>query len=152
VKLIIGSDHGGFKAKELLIRALREEGHAITDVGIFDEESVDYPDIAKAVGQAVAGGKAARGILLCGTGIGMSIAANKIRGIRAAVAWDINTAGLAAEHNNANILCLGGRVLKPSAIKTAARTWLRTPFAKGRHLHRTMKISALEKGKTRVEK
>lgn len=149
MKLFIGSDHGGYKAKELLIRALREEGHAITDVGTFNEDSVDYPDIAKTVGRAVAGGKAARGILLCGTGIGMSIAANKIRGIRAAVAWDVKTAVLAAEHNNANILCLGGRVLKPSAIKTLARTWLRTPFAKGRHLLRIMKISALEKGKNK---
>ncbi len=145
MKLIVGSDHGGFKAKSFLVRALRKDGHAVTDAGTFNEESTDYPDYAVLVGRAVAGGKAERGLLICGTGIGMSIAANKIKGVRAAVVWSKETAALAAEHNGANVLCLGGRVLSQSEINGFARIWLKTPFGEGRHLRRLNKIAALDR-------
>lgn len=149
MKLIVGSDHGGFLAKESLVRALRADGHIITDVGTFNEESTDYPDFAVLVGRAVAGGKADRGFLLCGTGIGMCIAANKIKGVRAAVVWSKETAVLAAEHNGANVLCLGGRVLSKTRINAFARIWLKSTFAAGRHLRRVKKIAYLEKGGVR---
>lgn len=145
MKLIIGSDHGGFKAKESLLRVLRADGHRITDVGTFDEQSTDYPDTAALVGRAVAKGKAERGILLCGTGIGMCMAVNKIKGVRGAVVWSKETAVLASEHNGANVLCLGARVLSKTQINAFAHIWLKTPFAGGRHLQRINKISSLEK-------
>ncbi|MBL8024497.1 MAG: ribose 5-phosphate isomerase B [Elusimicrobia bacterium] len=144
MKLWVGSDHGGFKSKEKLVGVLRQEGHTVTDIGTFSEESMDYPDIAKLVCLAVTGKKADRGILLCGTGIGMSIAANKMKGIRAAVVWNKPTASLAARHNKANVLCLGGRVLKPSTLIELARVWIRSPFERGRHVRRISKITALE--------
>ncbi len=145
MKIIIGSDHGGFKAKESLVRLLRGDGHTVTDVGTFNEDSTDYPDYARQVGEAVAAGKAERGILVCGTGIGMSIAANKMRGVRAAVVWSNETAALAAEHNGANVLCLGGRVHSRSKINGFARIWLKTPFGEGRHRRRLNKIAALDR-------
>lgn len=145
MKLIVGSDHGGFKAKEFLVRILRKDGHTVADVGTFNEESTDYPDYAGLVGRAVAGGKADRGFLICGTGIGMCIAANKIKGVRAAVVWSKETAALAAEHNGANVLCLGGRVLSQANIKAFAEIWLRTSFGGGRHLRRLKKIAALDR-------
>lgn len=144
MKLIVGSDHGGFKAKSSLILALRRDGHTVTDVGTFNEDSADYPDYAVLVGRAVAAGKADRGLLICGTGIGMCIAANKIKGVRAAVVWTKETAILAAEHNGANVLCLGARVLSQSKINAFARIWLKTSFEGGRHLRRLNKIAALD--------
>ena len=146
MKLVIGSDHGGFDAKESLVRVLRQDGHDVLDVGPSNEDSTDYPDYAAVVGRAVAGRKAERGFLLCGTGIGMCIAANKIRGVRAAVVWSKETAALASEHNGANVLCLGGRVLSKPQIIAFARIWLASSFHGGRHLRRVKKIMALEKG------
>ncbi len=121
-------------------------GHHVTDVGTIDESSVDYPDFAVRVGRAVAGKKADRGVLLCGTGIGMAIAANKIRGVRAAVVWNKKTAALAAEHNDANVLCLGARILSSSSIVALVKAWLAAPFGGDRHVRRINKIRALERG------
>ncbi|MBL0057900.1 MAG: ribose 5-phosphate isomerase B [Elusimicrobia bacterium] len=149
MNVFIGADHGGFLAKTLLVRSLRADGHVVTDVGAPSGEPTDYPDHAALVARAVAKGKAERGVLICGTGIGMSIAANKVKGVRAAVAWNEKTAALAAEHNGANVLCLGGRFLSAPRITRLVRIWLRTSFAGGRHLRRLNKISALEKGGAR---
>jgi ribose 5-phosphate isomerase B len=146
VKIAVGADHGGFKAKTRLVRRLKEEGHRVLDLGVETDDSCDYPDYAERVALAVAQGTASRGILLCGTGIGMSIAANKVRGIRAAVVWNEKTAVLAAEHNGANVLCLGGRLLPPARLARLASVWLDTPFAGGRHARRLRKIARLEKG------
>lgn len=121
-------------------------GHHVTDVGTIDESSVDYPDFAVRVGRAVAGKKADRGVLLCGTGIGMAIAANKIRGVRAAVVWNKKTAVLAAEHNDANVLCLGARILSASTIVALVKAWLATAFGGDRHVRRINIIRALERG------
>jgi ribose 5-phosphate isomerase B len=146
MKIALGADHGGFPAKEALRRQLVRAGHAVVDLGTQSEESTDYPDYARAVGRAVARGRVDRGVLICGTGIGMSIAANKIRGVRAAVVWSDKTAALAAEHNGANVLCLGGRVHARTAIARMVKVWLATPFGEGRHARRLGKIARLEKG------
>lgn len=122
-------------------------GHEVLDFGTDSEDSVDYPDFARRVGQAVAQKKADRGVLLCGTGIGMAIAANKIRGVRAAVVWNKETALLAAEHNDANVLCLGARVLSARNIANLVRLWLATTFGGDRHVRRINKIRGLERGR-----
>lgn len=145
MKIAVGSDHGGFAAKEALVRRLTTLGHHILDLGTTSDASSDYPDYAKAVGSAVASRHADRGVLLCGTGIGMAIAANKIPGVRAAVVWNNTTAILAAEHNGANILCLGGRLLSRPAISRLVEIWLKTPFGGGRHARRIRKIARMEK-------
>ncbi len=145
MKIAVGADHGGYRAKERLVRALATAGHHVIDVGTNNEDSVDYPDFAARVARAVAGKKADRGVLLCGTGIGMAIAANKVRGIRAAVVWNKKTAVLAAEHNDANVLCLGARLLSASTIVTLVKEWLATPFGGDRHGRRIKKIRALER-------
>ncbi len=145
MKIAIGSDHGGFESKKIVVDALQKLGHKVVDMGTTSEESTDYPDYAKKVGKAVALGRADRGVLICGTGIGMSIAANKIPGIRAAVVWNVKTASLASEHNCANVLCLSGRFIKPSLLPKMIKAWIKTPFAGGRHQRRIRKISKLEK-------
>jgi ribose 5-phosphate isomerase B len=162
VKIAIGSDHVGFKGKVLLAEALRSQGHVVEDVGSFSEESVDYPDYARLVSERVAlgsltqesstegsstQGSSDRGVLLCGTGIGMSIAANKIFGVRAAVVWNVETARLAAEHNKANVLCLSGRLFDPEELIRMVEVWLAIPFGQGRHLPRIQKIEALDREK-----
>src|SRR5262245_16725203 len=106
MKIAVGSDHGGWKAKTALVKFLRDAGHRVADVGTVSEDSVDYPDYARGVAMLVKRNRADRGILVCGTGIGMCIAANKVKGIRAAVVWNVEVAKLAAEHNGANVLCL----------------------------------------------
>src|SRR6185503_11212034 len=116
------------------LRYLRKKGHAVADMGAHSEDSVDYPDFARAVAEAVGRGRCGRGILICGTGIGMSIAANKVRGVRAAAVWSPETARLAAEHNGANVLCLSGRLFRPTQLTRMLDVWLKTPFAGGRHL------------------
>jgi ribose 5-phosphate isomerase B len=146
VNIVVGADHGGYSAKERLVRALAAAGHRVIDVGTGDGESVDYPDFAARAAHAVAEKKADRGVLLCGTGIGMAIAANKVRGIRAAVVWNKKTAVLAAEHNDANVLCLGARLLSGPTIVTLVKLWLATPFGGNRHARRVDKIRALERG------
>ena len=144
MRVAIGSDHGGFERKSEIVRLLQKLGHKVADMGCFSEESCDYPDYAKKVAKSVSLGRSDRGILLCGTGIGMSIAANKFPRVRAAVCWSVKTAALASEHNQANVLCLSGRYLKPSLVSRIAQTWLDTSFGGGRHMSRVKKISQLE--------
>ena len=143
--LAIGSDHGGFELKNHVMKHLDELGIEYKDYGCYDENSVDYPDIAKAVGEAVASGECERGILICGTGIGISIAANKIKGIRAALCSDVYSAKMTKEHNNANIICMGGRVIGRELAFMIVDTWLGAEFQGGRHQARIDKIHAREK-------
>lgn len=142
--LAIGSDHGGFCLKETIKQHLEAKGIPYRDMGTCSTASVDYPDIAEKVAQAVAGGECERGILICGTGIGISIAANKVKGIRAALCHDVFSAQMSREHNNANILALGERVIGPGLALMIVDTWLAAEFAAGRHEQRVNKIAALE--------
>jgi ribose 5-phosphate isomerase B len=136
----IGSDHAGFQLKERLKEELRRLGYGVEDVGTDSDSSVDYPDFAHVVASRVEEGKAARGVLLCGTGLGMSYAANRHRGVRAAVAWSPEVARLAREHNDANVLVLPARFLNEDDGVAILRTWLETPFEGGRHHRRVTKI------------
>jgi ribose 5-phosphate isomerase B len=144
MRIAIGSDHAGFAAKEELKVVLRALGHAPEDVGTSGEASCDYPDFAALVARKVAGGDCERGVLVCGTGIGMSIAANKVAGIRAAVVCDEKTAELSRRHNDANVFCAGARVMPVVKIAEALKVWLQTPFEGGRHVRRVEKIRDLE--------
>jgi ribose 5-phosphate isomerase B len=141
----IGSDHGGFRLKEQLLVLLQDCGLAVRDVGVHSEAPADYPDIALAVAELITGGTAARGILIDGAGIGSCMAANKVPGIRASMCYDIASARNAREHNDANVLTLGGRILTSSQADAVVRTWLATPFAGGRHQGRVDKIMAIER-------
>ena len=143
MRIAIGSDHGGFALKQDIIAYLMENGHEITDFGCMDTNAVDYPDIAAPVANAVIGGAFDKGILVCGTGIGMSIAANKVKGIRAALCENPFSARMAGEHNNAHILCLGGRVLGPSLACEMVEAFLGAGFVQ-RHQTRLDKIAGLE--------
>ena len=145
MKIAIGSDHGGIHLKEALKKHLAERKIEVNDVGIYTEESCDYPDIALKVCREITDGNAERGILVCGTGIGMSIAANKVNGIRAALCGDVFSATMSREHNNANVICLGERVLGPGLATCILDAWLDTAFAGGRHARRVDKIMAIEK-------
>jgi ribose 5-phosphate isomerase B len=136
----IGADHAGFELKERLVKELSALGYQPEDVGTHSEESVDYPDYAHQVAEKVARGENARGILLCGTGLGMSFAANRYHGVRAAVAWTPEIAHLAREHNDANVLVLPARFLDEEQGVKILREWLTTPFAGGRHARRVAKI------------
>lgn len=136
MKIAIGNDHGGLELKNLILSVLQEEGIEIDNHGCDSPESVDYPDFARAVCTEVQEGRSDRGILICGTGIGMSMAANKLPGIRAALCHEIFTARMSREHNDANILCLGGRVIGPALAIEIVRTWITTEFAGGRHQRR----------------
>ncbi len=142
--IIIGSDHGGLNLKSALNSYLSRRGIQVTDAGTNDDSSVDYPDFGQKVAEAVIAGQAELGILICGTGIGMSIAANKIPGIRAALVTDVFMARMAKEHNNANILVLGGRVLDEQKACDLVGAWLDASFEGGRHQGRLDKITALE--------
>ncbi len=145
LKIAIGSDHGGFRLKEEIKDYLRQQGVEHTDFGTYSTASVDYPDIAQTVGEKVAAGEFERGILICGTGIGISIAANKVPGVRAALCGDVFSARMSREHNNANILALGERVIGSGLALMIVQTWLEAEFAGGRHARRVEKISTLEK-------
>lgn len=136
----IGSDHAGFALKQRLAAVLRELGHQPDDVGTDSTESTDYPDYAHVVAGRVSSGAAARGVLLCGTGLGMSYAANRHPRVRAAVVWSEEVARLSREHNDANVLVLPARFLSAEQAEAILRTWLATPFAGGRHLRRVEKI------------
>ena len=145
MKLALGSDHGGFKLKEIVKEYLEEENIQYEDFGTFSEDSVDYPDFAEKVAEAVAAGVFDRGILICGTGIGISIAANKVPGIRAALCHDVFSARASREHNDANILAMGERVIGRGSALEIVKTWLASDFTGGRHSCRIDKISAIEK-------
>jgi len=144
MKLAIGSDHAAFEAKETLKALLTSLGHDAIDEGTSSTASCDYPDFAARVAERVVSGDAGQGILLCGTGIGMSIAANKFKGIRAALCHDVETARMSRAHNDANILCMGARVLNLAQLEAITRTWLETPFEEGRHARRLEKIRKFE--------
>jgi ribose 5-phosphate isomerase B len=140
MKIAIGSDHGGYLLKENITRYLNKRKVGFKDFGAYSEESVDYPDIGRKVAKAVASKKFKFGILVCGTGLGMAMVANKVRGVRAAVCHNVYTAKMSRAHNDANILSLGGRVLKKALAKKIVDAFLRTPFEGGRHLRRVRKI------------
>ncbi|MBZ4687919.1 MAG: ribose-5-phosphate isomerase [Clostridiales bacterium] len=145
MKLALGSDHGGFNLKEKIKEYLDEKGITYEDMGTYNSESADYPDFAKKVAEAVAKGEYERGILICGTGIGIGIAANKVPGIRAALCHDTFSARYAREHNNANILTMGERVIGPGLAIEIVDTWLKAEFSGGRHERRVNKITEIEK-------
>lgn len=145
MKIAIGCDHGGLHLKQEIKELLSTLGHEVEDFGTHSTESCDYPDIAEPVAHAVVDGAADRGILICGTGIGIGIAANKIAGVRAALCHDTFSAHASREHNNANILTMGERVIGPGLAKDIVTIWLNTEFEGGRHARSVEKISALEK-------
>lgn len=142
--IAIGSDHGGFNLKEEIKKMFTEQNIQFQDFGTYSAESIDYPEIAQKVSQAVVNKECTRGIIICGTGIGVSIAANKIKGIRAALCHDVFSAQMSREHNDANILTMGERVIGPGLACMIVSTWLETEFAGGRHGRRVDKISQLE--------
>ena len=142
--LAIASDHGGFALKQEIMAHLKETGVAYADLGTYSEESVDYPVYAAKLGKAVAAGEYERGILICGTGIGISMAANKIDGIRCALCSDCYSAEMCRRHNNANVLAMGGRTLGAELAKKIVDTYLHTEFEGGRHERRVNMIMALE--------
>ena len=145
MKIAIGSDHGGYSLKTEIFNYLIKIGYEVTDYGTFDTNSVDYPDYAIKVAEAIKSGDCEKGIVICGTGLGISIAANKIPGIRAALCNDSYTAKMSREHNDANILALGGRVLGAGLAIDIVDVWLKTEFLGGRHQTRVNKISDIEK-------
>lgn len=144
MKIAIGCDHGGYDLKNIILPLLNELGHEVTDFGTYSSESMDYPDVAIPVAEAVRDNKFDRGILICGTGIGMSITANKVKGIRAALVHDLFTAQATRHHNNSNILCMGGRIVGPSIALSIVELWLGNDFDGGRHINRINKISKYE--------
>ncbi|WP_214721697.1 ribose 5-phosphate isomerase B [Exiguobacterium sp. s192] len=144
MKVAIGADHGGFKLKAELTELLQELGIDYTDFGTYSSDSIDYPDVAIPVAEAVANGEFDRGILICGTGIGIGIAANKVKGIRAALVHDTFSAKATRQHNNSNILTMGERVIGPGLARDIAQIWLETEFEGGRHETRVCKISDYE--------
>lgn len=141
MKIVVAADHGGFDLKEVICQSLVEAGREVIDLGCFSRESVDYPDYAEKAVSSILEGTCQLGILICGTGIGMSIAANRHRSIRAANCWNVYTAQMSREHNDANVLCLGARVLEPEMAVEMVRVWLATDFSGGRHLKRIEKFS-----------
>lgn len=145
MKIAIASDHGGYQLKELLKEYIKAKGeYEILDLGVDSEESVDYPSYGIAVGEVVAQGKAEKGIVCCGTGLGISIACNKVKGIRCALCTDVHMAALSRQHNNANVLALGGRTTFPEDAKAIVDTWLSTDFEGDRHQRRLDIISDYE--------
>ncbi|EPE62743.1 ribose 5-phosphate isomerase B [Exiguobacterium sp. S17] len=144
MKIAIGADHGGFNLKKDIIGLLEELGHEYKDFGTHSAESIDYPDVAIPVAEAVAVGEFDRGILICGTGIGIGIAANKVKGIRAALVHDSFSAKATRQHNDSNIMTMGERVIGPGLALDLVATWLDTDFEGGRHSNRVDKMSAYE--------
>ncbi len=145
MKIALGSDHRGFEAKERIEAVVRELGHEVIDCGTHSRESCDYPDLGLAVAGLVAAGRADRGILLCGSGLGMSITANKVAGIRAALCHDELTAQMSRRHNDANVLCLPADLVGDALLKRMVELWLRTEFEGGRHARRVNKIIEFER-------
>ncbi|MBI4237108.1 MAG: ribose 5-phosphate isomerase B [Deltaproteobacteria bacterium] len=140
MNIAIGADHAGFSLKQHLVRVLQAAGHTVTDLGTHSEDAVDYPDFAKLVVEALAQGTAERGVLACGSGIGMCISANRTAGVRAAVLRSPDDARLSREHNDANVACFGGRLTGPTTAESLLTVWLQTPFAGGRHERRVHKL------------
>ncbi len=143
MRIALASDHAGFVLKSALIRHIADLGHEIIDLGTDSTDSVDYPDFGAAIGQAVADGEADRGVAVCGSGIGICIAANKIAGVRAATVHDVTSARMTRLHNNANIMCVGERFVGEQVALDAADAFLSTEFEGGRHTRRVEKINAL---------
>ena len=144
-KIAIGSDHAGFRLKEFVKKLLQEKGFEVIDVGTYSEERCHYPVYAKKVAQMVSSGEVERGILICGSGIGMSIVANKFKNVRAALCHNIYSAKFSRLHNDSNILCLGGRVTGEDLTREIVKVWLNTPFEGGRHSERLQIIEEIEK-------
>lgn len=140
MRIVLGSDHAGFQIKQALLRELRSMGRDVNDIGAHSNLSVDYPDFAHAAASKVASGEADRGILVCGSGQGMAIAANRHKGVRAALAWDEESARLAREHNDANVLALPGRRLSEEGALKVVMAFLETAYSGGRHAARVQKI------------
>ena len=145
MKIAVGNDHRGVSVKQRIVGLLRELGHDVNDAGVTSPASVDYPDFAIPVAEAVSSGKADRAILICATGHGMCIAANKVHGIRAANCRDVIDAELCRRHNDANIMCLSADLIGEEQVEKMVRTWLTTEFEGGRHARRTEKINLYEK-------
>ena len=144
MKIALASDHAGYAEKERLKPLLHDLGVEFDDLGTQSETSVDYPDYARKVAEEVSNGRADQGILVCGTGTGMAMTANKVRGVRAAVAWSEETARLARQHNDANVLAIGARTTQPERIPGIVRAWFSADFEGGRHAGRVEKISQIE--------
>lgn len=144
--IVIGSDHAGYRLKEHLEQVMKADGHTVDDIGTHSEEPVDYPPICADVGRAVAAGRADRGIVLGGSGQGEQIAANKVRGVRAALCNDLFTARLSRSHNDANVLAMGGRIVADELADEILRLWLGTAFEGGRHERRIKQIAEIEQG------
>lgn len=144
MNIAIGSDHRGFKHKEAINKFLAKLGYQVVDYGCYSEEPCDYPDFGLAVAQSVSEGMSEYGVLICATGIGMAIVANKLPKVRAAVCWDQETVLASRQHNSANILCLGSKYLEIKAMEELIQLWLKTAFEGGRHLRRTDKIVQIE--------
>ena len=147
MRVAVANDHRGKKAKEQVLALIKQLGHEGVDCGITDSVPVDYPDLAFQAANAVANGEVDRAILICGTGIGMSIAANKVKRVRAAVCWDELNARVSRQHNDANVLCLSGDLLGEVTLRKIVEVWLSTDFAGGRHNRRVDKIKDFENGK-----
>ena len=148
MKIAIGCDHGGYDLKEHIVKFLTEKGHEVKDCGTYSKESCDYPIFGEAAARAVASGECERGIICCGTGIGISIAANKVPGIRCACCSDCYSATMTRRHNDANMLAMGARVVGPDLGRMIARMFLTTDFEGGRHQRRIDQIAAIERGET----
>jgi ribose 5-phosphate isomerase B len=144
MKIALASDHAGYSEKERLKPLLQDLGLEVDDLGTSSEESVDYPDYARKVAEKVAGGHVDQGLLVCGSGTGMAMTANKVSGVRAAVAWSEETARLARQHNDANVLAIGARTTPPEQIPAIVRAWFAAAFEGGRHAERVKKIEGEE--------
>jgi RpiB/LacA/LacB family sugar-phosphate isomerase len=145
MRIVVGSDHGGYSLKHDVVAALRQDGHDVLDVGTDSIEPVDYPDFAEAVGGAVIDGRAERGVLICGSGVGACVAANKLPGIRAAICHDSYSAHQGVEHDNMNILVLGGRIVGPALAHDLVRVFVAARYtAEERHVRRLAKVTAIE--------
>lgn len=145
MRIYAGSDHAGFELKQALVAEARRLGHEVVDLGPASAERVDYPDFGAAVGRAVAGDPGSRGVLACGSGIGIGIAANKVPGVRAATVWDEESARLSRQHNDANVFSVGARLVPAERALAMLRAWLGAEFEGGRHATRVEKIAALER-------
>lgn len=145
MRLVIGSDHAGFALKRVVLDHLRELGHSVTDVGSFDDAKVDFPDIAQKVGQAITSGAAERGLMVCGTGVGAAIAANKMRGIRAAVCHDVHSAHQSVEHDDVNVMCIGAQIVGAWLAKDLISTYLAARFSTDEEFRRRVaKLHAMD--------